>query len=380
MEEVGVKIIDNSINNKEYIIVAGGAGYVGRYFVNYMLDNYPNIRVVIVSRNLSKKLLFQSERIEFVTSFKQLKVVNCKIFNFVYTNSSSFYYGPLMAKRYIDELIDSLDFNFEGEVFHISSIAVYDAIKRANYKYPDKLSGIRKKDPYSFTKAISENYLIDRAKSKKARIRILRIGNVIGPGSIWIKILIKRLQLGLPITADSPHPSNATYVKNLACILDRISCDLDDRIFYNICEFGDVSWEEWVNPISELIDEKPIKWHVDSVSNLDYGIKEDIKFLKGKMYTSIVPNVMKLTAMNNSILKLLSKRNIDKSRVRAKKQVRYTVARPYLNVQEFKMAKIYLESRTIKTEGVDSLIIEQLPTNLEDVLKVIKGYIEYNIN
>lgn len=380
MKDNGIKVINNAASESQYVIVAGGAGYVGRYFVNYLLKNYPNKKIIIVTRNLSKKMFFRDERVEFVTGFDKLKIKDCDIYNFVYTGSSSFHYGPKIAKGYIDSLVGALEQGYKSTIFHISSIAVYNAVKNPDYKNPSKLTGLKKNDPYSYTKAITENYLLKKAAAKNAAVKVLRIGNVMAPGSIWIKILVKRLQFGLPITADSAHPSNTTYVSNLAYILDKLAKSTDNRGFYNICEFGNISWEQWTIPLANLLDETPVKWAADDINGLKYGVKEDLKFLKGKVYTAVVPNVMKLAALNTRILKLLSKRDLDKSRTEAKQIVRNTVAQPYLDVQEYKMAGIYLEDKTIHTEGLSQEIVKDLPCSYEEVVEVIERYIRYNID
>ena len=373
--ENGIKVI-----NSNYIIVAGGAGYVGRYFVNYLLRNYENKRIVIVTRNLSKKMFFRDERVEYVKGFDELKIQDCDIYNFVYTNSSSFHYGPKLAIHYIDSMVNALGSKFGGTIFHISSIAVYNALRKPNYQKPAKLVGIKKNDPYSYTKAITENYLLKKAQKKNIQVKILRIGNVIGPGSIWIKKPLKRLQTGLPIIADSPHCSNTTFVGNLSYIIDRLAINKKDEIFYNICEFGNVSWEQWVTPLAELLDETPVKWSEDNLVDLKYGIKEDVRFLRTKVYNSIIPNIMKLTALNPSILKLLSRRDIDKSRKNAKQKVRSTSKQAYLELQEFKMAAIYLENREMGLEGVDDTIANSLPYSFEEVVQILKQYVRYNID
>lgn len=154
----------------------------------------------------------------------------------------------------------------------------------------------------------------------------------------------------------------------------------DSRIFYNVCEFGNISWEQWTAPLAKLLDETPVKWSADDLNGLKYGVKEDLKFLKGKVYNAVVPNVMKLAALNTRILKLLSKRDLDKSRAQAKQRVRNTAAQPYLDVQEYKMAGIYLEDKTMGTEGLSEDIAGELPCTFEEVVAVIERYIKYNID
>jgi len=375
------RVINNNSSGQKYLIVAGGAGYIGKYFVKNILLLEKTLNIIVVTRNFSKKMFFKNDRVEFVSNFKNLTIENCDIFNFVYSPSISYKKGKKISYTYLSELFNCLSENYQGTIFHISSIAVYSSQSTINIPPPSKLKHIKKNDPYSYIKSKTEYFLEKKCNENKIKYKIFRVGNVIGPGSVWVNLIISRLQNKLPLIGDKvSHPSNSTFIGNLIHILYKSYLSNNSNRYYNVCEFGDVSWEEWVNIFKKQLSIEPVRWGVDHVDNFNFGLMLDLRSLKQLIYKAIAPNLVKLPIVTNLIYKLYDffNKDLEKSKIRAKKNISSSANQTSLSLKELELAKVYLQNSIIKVEGFANDELEDLPYSFTESSKVLKDYLSYN--
>ncbi len=378
-----MEIIDNQNSGNETVIVFGGAGYVGRYFIKFLLQNNPSIRIIVVTRNISKKMFFRDERVKVISDLNNIKARNCNIYNFAVSIAISFKEGETVAKKTIDNLFSIIDKNFQGEIIHISSIAVYD-IEGNDHNNPQELNHITKNDVYTFIKAKSEQYLIKESKKSNVNYKIIRIGNVIGPGSIWIKLIVERLYEHKPLIGkEASYPSNTTFIGNLVYFLAKYEKYINDKQnIYNFCEFGDITWDEYIKPVSDRLKIKPVEWNFNSYKDIKVGLLKDINSLKKNIYKEIVTNALKMPSMTKYVLRFLSLFDANKIKANAKSKVSKIgqVDYHYLDLPEYKMAKIYLNDKQIGIEGLDEKILKDIPYFFEKANQLICDYVKYSIN
>jgi nucleoside-diphosphate-sugar epimerase len=339
----GMEVIDNKKNAKKTVIIFGGAGYVGRYFVKYLLENNVYDRIIIVTRNISKKMFFRDDRVEVYLNLNNFRVKNCLIYNFAVSVAVSFRQGLKNAEILVNNIFNSLKKDFDGEIIHISSIAVYD-IKGNDPSNPKELKKITKDDVYTYIKAKTEQLIIKKANNFSVNYRIFRIGNVIGPGSTWVNKIVERLIEQQPLFGKKiNYPSNTSFVGNLVFMLANYEKYINKKQrIYNFCEFGNVSWKEWIDNISAVLKVEPRAWDVNSYSDFSVGIGNDIKFIKTLVYKDVVTNALKLPSLTKYVLRGLNYFDADKIKSNAKKKVNSNGNKAFdVDLQEYKMAKIY---------------------------------------
>jgi len=134
-------------------------------------------------------------------------------------------------------------------VIHISTMAVFGY----SLKSPPlpRYAQWRPGDPYVESKIHAEHLLLRCQAKAGYSLSIVRLGNVIGPGSpIWTASLAQRILEGKPIGyMGRIGYSNATYVENAAsyvCHLLRQSVDHLDAFgpFHHLAEFSCYSWAQ----------------------------------------------------------------------------------------------------------------------------------------
>ena len=376
-----MEIIDNQNSGNETVIVFGGAGYVGRYFIKFLLKNNPSIRIIVVTRNISKKMFFRDERVKVRNDLNNIKARNCRIYNFAVSTAISFKEGETVAKKIINNIFSIIDKNFQGEIIHISSIAVYD-IEGNEHNNPQELKHVTKSDVYTFIKAKSEQYLIKESKKSNINYKIIRIGNVIGPGSTWINKIVERLDEQKPLIGkEGQYYSNTTFIGNLVYFLSNYEEYVNDKhSIYNFCEFGNVTWDEYIKPVSDRLKIKPMEWNFNSYKDIKVGLLKDINFIKKKIYKQIVTNALKMPSATKYVLRVLNLLDANKLKTNVKSKVNKIgqYDKQYFDLAEYKMAKIYLNEKQIGVEGIDSKVLQDIPYTLEKTKQIIGNYVKYN--
>jgi dTDP-4-dehydrorhamnose reductase len=108
-------------------------------------------------------------------------------------------------------------------------------------------------DPYSNSKLLSENIILDKCKNPFV---ILRLGNVMGEyAPNWTGSIVSKIVNLSTFTRNGWGYSNVTYVHNITdyiiALLDHDNNQLN--LFHHLAEFSSKSWDEWVRPMSEKL-------------------------------------------------------------------------------------------------------------------------------
>lgn len=127
-----------------------------------------------------------------------------------------------------------------------SSIAVAGYRIRPDFNYSTPLKRISWDDTYTVVKGTLEKILTSTCKKCRIPYSIVRIGNVLGPGSTWAAALLD--QLWHP-TSRLAGFSNSTEIGNLADTIITEAMSEDGQHLAVSAEFADVPWRRWLNAI-----------------------------------------------------------------------------------------------------------------------------------
>ena len=170
------------------ILITGGAGFVGRYLINFFKDNYKIIVIDDLSsgfkKNIDKKVIF------FKGSINDDKILH-KAFNF--KPQYVIHLAALFANQNsVDNPIKDLSTNGLGtikifdyckkfgvkKIIFSSSSCVYGNLKKMNEEnFARELS-----TPYAITKLLGEYYAKFWSDYHGLNILVVRLFNVYGPG------------------------------------------------------------------------------------------------------------------------------------------------------------------------------------------------------
>lgn len=245
------------LKNKSYILVTGGAGYIGSIFTALLINKNYNVIVVDDLSTGSKKLINKKSKF-FKVDLKNLKLLK-KELN-LYNISTIFHFAASLSvpesqknplKYYMNNVIGTENLLKLAAVKKIkqfifsSTCAVYGSPK--NMKINEEAPTLPESN-YGKTKLIAEQLVINYSKKFKFKYAILRYFNVIGAdiknnlGQINGNTLFKELTRNIIKKNYSVNLfGNSYHTKDRTCIRDYIDvndlCDLHllshKRLYYN---------------------------------------------------------------------------------------------------------------------------------------------------
>jgi len=233
------------------IAVIGAAGYVGRLLCSRLRDDGAD--VVGVIRPTSGFLLDQIGVRWLDASDPRADGRFDVVVNLAYP-SGPFVYGYPDQNRGLLTQIEALA-KPTGHVVHTSTQAVFGMAM----EYPQITAPVspRRDLLYVESKLELENLLI--AHPPAARLDIVRLGNVWGPGSAaWTGELAQRLLFGRPVyPATADGFSNVTDVANLTSYISYLA--LEDQgesgvRFHHLAELGGLPWAYWIDRMAAHLE------------------------------------------------------------------------------------------------------------------------------
>ncbi len=198
-----------------------------------------------------------------------------------------------MAKR----VIEIAEYS-KAKIIFASSIAVLGYCPKNIAETSRELRKVCKDDVYTYVKGYLEKYMKECAQKKKLKIRVVRIGNVMGPGSMWAWLLLNRLQ-SHRLCIDFRAFSNSTSIFNLTSLIvdDLLSEENGSEIVLST-EFSHVTWGEWIQLITKgktIFDRRDFSFDASEreTSTSRVQIIRLIRRLKGKKFirkiTTLLP-------------------------------------------------------------------------------------------
>jgi len=249
---------------KDKVLVFGATSYVGSFLIEELSSHGFSV-VAVVRDSVTTRMLLPSlhEKAEVVMMGDTKWVQNgheevAGIVNLAYVKNLSNFGFRSMNRNLIEGIHRCAMTSRARRVVHVSTQAVF------GYSFKTRPTPRRvrenKIDPYIETKIQAEHLWERLASAASYNLAIVRLGNVIGPGSpAWTGRLAQRILEGRVLPSDEQSGySNATYVKNVANyvkhILTRDPVELNTfGSYHHLAEFSPYSWYEILYPMAEAI-------------------------------------------------------------------------------------------------------------------------------
>jgi len=271
------------------LIIFGGAGYLGRFLVEDAVKNAKYSEILIVTRNLSKAMLFNThENVSVINDIatitnEQLDIVNC-----AYPLTKSFRQIKSQNKSLFKQIEVLIANNTVSNLIHVSTIV----LTLASWKIGQK---IKKKNLYEYSKSLGEKYIAQISQKHSVSAAIIRSGNIIGPGSVWINKIGQSILYGNSMFGiNSNYPSNATYVRNLSTnIFALIKNSRPALVTIDFAELAEVSWQSIAKDIFNADVKILSEENFDTFKDLSLKPKEEIRLIIKSLYSSLIKNLFK---------------------------------------------------------------------------------------
>jgi nucleoside-diphosphate-sugar epimerase len=142
---------------------------------------------------------------------------------------------------------------------YISSIAAMGFgrhLKGLKESDPALRSGI----PYNDAKLDTEKFLAGYHRAGIIDCTIIRPANVTGPGSVWVRDIVEKLQsMPMPLIDGGRHSASLIYVDNLVDgIILAGFLDAARGKTYQLRDDWDVTWDQYINDLGSFIGKKTL--------------------------------------------------------------------------------------------------------------------------
>ena len=236
-------------------IIIGGAGYVGIRLVNTLLGQGCE-KVIIVSRNTSKKILFRDPRVHIVKNIDQIDI-KAIVVNLAFANTSDY----SKIKRSTTALVNSIkDYHKRvGAYFiiHVSTVV----LSEGNMAY----GSVSKKTAYIYSKSLQENLFV--SSFQKNELAIVRSGNILSEHSPWLLKIASKLINEEPLKYNGAMaPSNATSLEFLVHRIIELGNNCVSG-YFNCCELSEYSWDIFIDFVAQKMSVLKIQEFDKSITN-----------------------------------------------------------------------------------------------------------------
>ena len=355
---------------KRHYVIFGGAGYLGMYLVKRLAATEGH-EVSIVTRNKSKQILFSDfSNVKIIGDINEVQEQEIYVINLAYGLDISFRKTKQLNESIISSIRKLCGNNEVISLTHVSSIVL------SQEKDPSRLR-INKADTYKYAKSYAEVEIQKISKQFNINTTIVRSGNIVGPGSIWLMKICKRLLERKPINCKSEEVHcNATYVNNLAYFVEKsASSNTGGFTLCNFNEFGDLSWSKFIDLVSEEMGIAAISWKTESLQQVKTSLKADVsKSLKESLKTFIL-KLYKGPVSGAYINKILEKFRIQGLDKKVKKNIKTIEKDPYPDSQEFALMTVFMNDIKV-VNNYDKEIAGELPNDFESVSSELKKWIK----
>ena len=245
------------------VLVAGASSYVGSSLVARLLED--GDRVVGISRRpaVAQMLLpEQSERFRIATVEEAMNLIDREPVSIVNLAFVKHVPTPQLIHRQNRRLIGSIEsLAARGcrRLIHVSTSAVF-GLRFAGPPMPVRVGPGAAENPYAEQKINAEHLVEKAAQRQGCELAIVRLGNVIGPGSpIWVAGLAQRVMEVKPVGYEGERGfSNTTHVDNiadyLAHLIHRPAGTLPEfGTYHHLAELSGHRWPELLDMIAKEV-------------------------------------------------------------------------------------------------------------------------------
>lgn len=247
------------------VLVTGATGFIGSALVKKLLSQGYSIRALVLPGEECKDL--KNSNIEIVhgdlTDSASIKGI-CDTIHTVYHCAARVtdWGTKKQFNRAIVHATSNLCNESDGRIqrfVYLSSIAslgLGNHLKGKMESDPPQKSGV----PYNDAKADAE-FLVKKFHDKGSfSCTIVRPSNVIGPGSVWVSDIVKRLVsvIGVPLIDGGRYSASLVYIDNLVDGIVRAgTMDGAKGKTYHFRDDWDVTWEQYVNDLGTFAGKNP---------------------------------------------------------------------------------------------------------------------------
>ena len=229
------------------LVVFGGTGYLGYNWLRDFDHEYDSI--FIISRNNNKSFLFSSTRIHLISDIALLdkgKPIDIVVLS--YALSDTFVQTYRQNVAIINDVTNLIKLHQVMRLVHLSSIVVSDLSDNG----PNSIVKISFRNLYVFAKTIQEKRIRKLYKKYGIPTLIIRSGNIVGPGSVWLMLPMQYYSLNKKLIYNGQvnHYMNAV---TLRCLVDRISDSLVQEMaglnLITLADMGGMQWSEFAERV-----------------------------------------------------------------------------------------------------------------------------------
>ena len=364
-------------NSQDHYVIFGGAGFAGTFIVFDILKRYPNAKVTIITRNLTKQIFFREENVKVINDVGLIRDEDLKIINLAFSLEKTFNVTLHSNNKLFDNINELISNNRVSNFVHVSTIVLTQTGGM-------KVAKVRKDNMYGYSKSIGENHCKKIVDKHKIPVTILRSGNILGPGSPWVDKIARRLIENQPILGMGDHyPSNSTFIGNLSYGIISLSNSLNPNSklqLINFCEFGDVSWHKWVHSINKSLKREIVFWPIKSLNQIELGLFKDLKYVVKQGVSHIVPIAYKTKKLKINLLKLIDFFRVKQAENKAKNSIQKIETKnlEYYDNSEYSLQGVFMFEKTFELENLPDEIKNNLPYDYENVDRSINNWLKYS--
>ncbi|MCM8818153.1 MAG: dTDP-glucose 4,6-dehydratase [Candidatus Omnitrophica bacterium] len=256
------------------LVVTGGAGFIGSNFIKYILEKYPDYKILNIDKLTYAGNLENLKEVEFNSNYKFLKkdICDLDIEDFIDNYDVIINFA---AESHVDRAIYQPDIFLKTDIFgtfnllevsrkknirfiQISTDEVYGSIEEGSF---DEKAPLNPSNPYSSSKAGADLLVLAYFKTYRISVNVIRSCNNYGPHQYpekFIPLMITNAleDKKLPIYGDGLYKREWIFVLDNCKAIDVILHKGKDGEIYNVSSEFSITNIEVAQKILKLLGKK----------------------------------------------------------------------------------------------------------------------------
>ena len=234
-------------------LVTGASGYIGSSLIKRLVKDDHKVKGLIHQKQPS----FLEKNVEYI----QGDITDVSSIRNVVKDAEVVFHCAALVR----DLAPKNDFykiNLQGTK-NIVEACIEHAIKRFIFLSHIQYESPQKSGHYSISKAMAEQYLLDRYKNGNFPVVIMRPGNVYGPGyAIWVFVPLRAIEKDRISLINSGNGIfHHTYIDNLvdALTIAMQKPNIDGETIDITDGDNSTTWGQYLNALAKMLGKPPIK-------------------------------------------------------------------------------------------------------------------------